>query len=106
MAAIVPPAALAPYRLHPLDTDRCVRRRLWWDAVVDLIFVMDMIFSLHTAYYKSVGPGKYILIDDLIHIRKNYLASLGFVCDFLGIVPLKEVKFPHLLCASFSAKPP
>jgi hypothetical protein len=77
-------------------------RRLWWDAIVDLLFVMDMVFSLHTAYYKSVGPGKYVLVDDLVQIRKHYTASLGFVCDFLGIVPLKEVSAVPRVCLGYA----
>lgn len=66
-------------------------RRAWWDLVVDGFFLVDILLSLHTAYYKPMGAGKFVLVDDLLSIRKHYLGSLGFVCDFLGIVPLKEI---------------
>uniref|UniRef100_A0A7S4U666 Cyclic nucleotide-binding domain-containing protein n=1 Tax=Guillardia theta TaxID=55529 RepID=A0A7S4U666_GUITH len=60
-------------------------------SIVDLIFLTDIIFSMHTAFYQYRGNGRLDLVDDLPTIRNRYLSSWAFVWDVCGIFPLKAM---------------
>lgn len=88
--AIVLPFRAAGFR-YGLGDDCGHLGLSWKDIVADCIFLCDMVFSSKTAFYKQSGGGHLILIDDVESIKRNYVSSVGFLCDVLGILPLREI---------------
>jgi len=59
------------------------------DLLVDLIFLLDVVFSAHTAFYRYSHDGTLVLIDEVSEVRSQYLQSRGFLLDILGVLPLE-----------------
>ncbi|XP_031588811.2 cyclic nucleotide-gated cation channel alpha-4 [Oreochromis aureus] len=58
------------------------------DYVSDLMYMIDMIITLHTGY---LDQG--ILVKDLIQLRKRYLRSKHFLWDVASILPFDFLYF-------------
>ncbi|XP_006799254.1 cyclic nucleotide-gated cation channel alpha-4 [Neolamprologus brichardi] len=58
------------------------------DYVSDLMYMIDMIITLHTGY---LDQG--ILVKDLIQLRKRYLRSKHFLWDLASILPFDFLYF-------------
>ncbi|KAK1902905.1 Cyclic nucleotide-gated cation channel alpha-4, partial [Dissostichus eleginoides] len=52
------------------------------DYVADLMYLVDMIITVHTGY---LDQG--ILIKDLAHLKKRYLRSKHFLRDLVSLLP-------------------
>jgi hypothetical protein len=57
--------------------------RDWLSSFIDIMFLIDMIFTFFTANYNKDMD----LVDDKRIIAKNYLTG-WFLIDFISIVPL------------------
>jgi len=70
----------------------CGKLELWrLDAVVNSIFLVDMCFTAHTAYYKPLGSGRFVLVDDVPNIVMHYIKSTSFLYDVIGILPFRGI---------------
>uniref|UniRef100_A0A3Q3MVK3 Cyclic nucleotide gated channel subunit alpha 4 n=2 Tax=Mastacembelus armatus TaxID=205130 RepID=A0A3Q3MVK3_9TELE len=58
------------------------------DYLADLMYILDMIVTLHTGY---LDQG--ILVKDLAHLRKRYLASRHFLRDMVSLLPTDFLYF-------------
>ncbi len=93
-------AVIIPFQAAGFTIDPHARVSLWdslmadrsvIDGLVDLIFITDIVFSLHTATYDYRGHGQLVLIHKLSDIRKRYLKSNGFFWDLCGVVPFQAL---------------
>lgn len=71
-----------PYRMGFNDPVLVWSGWFWFDLVVDLYFVSDLVVSFRTAYYNSSGE----LVVDAQQIRQNYVKT-WFVVDISSCFP-------------------
>ena len=57
-----------------------------FDTLVDIIFVVDVVFGFHSGFIDPAGN----IIDDLPTIRRHYLSTY-FVFDFVGAIPFDMI---------------
>jgi hypothetical protein len=58
----------------------------WWDAAIDLYFVVDVVIQFRTAYWDDRG----YLVTDLLKIRRSYMHG-WFILDFVSCLPVGYV---------------
>ncbi|XP_035533065.1 cyclic nucleotide-gated cation channel alpha-4 [Morone saxatilis] len=58
------------------------------DYLSDLMYLADMIITLHTGYLEQG-----ILIKDLTHLKKRYLHSIRFLRDVMSLLPTDFLYF-------------
>ncbi len=81
---IVATAIYTPYRLAYIDVESVGWMTL--EIVVDLFFLLDIIFTFFSAYYDSTD----VLIDSRRRIACNYLRGWLWV-DFISIFPVSLI---------------
>ena len=81
-------------------------RRSPMDLLVDSVFLLDIVISCHTAYYRRKRNGQLVLIDDSTSIMRRYFHSTGFYWDMLGILPWRELFCLIQYLAPARIKPP
>ncbi|KAL3313584.1 Potassium voltage-gated channel subfamily H member 5, partial [Cichlidogyrus casuarinus] len=62
------------------------------DAIIDVIFFIDIVLNFHTSF---VGPGGEVIADSAI-IRLNYLRG-WFALDLISCLPYEIIKYSELL---------
>lgn len=60
----------------------------WWDVVVDIYFMTDLVFNFRTAFVNHKG----IMITDSVLIAKAYFKG-WFVIDFLSCLPVGYIGY-------------
>lgn len=60
----------------------------WWDAVVDVYFIVDVVVNFRTAFYNHKG----MLITDTRAIAEHYLTG-WFAIDFLSCLPVGYINY-------------
>ena len=77
---------------HDLNSMCKASRISLMDMLVNGVFLAEMcLIHPHTAYYKPLGRGKYVLIDDVQKITLTYVTSSAFIYDLIGILPFRGI---------------
>ena len=58
----------------------------WWDMVIDVYFISDLLLSFRTAFINDKG----IRVGNPAQIRKNYLKG-WFTIDFVSCIPVGHI---------------
>jgi len=77
-----------PYRLGFSDSVVLWSAWFWFDAVVDIYFVSDLIVSFKTAFYNEKGE----LVVDAKEIRQNYYRT-WFIVDISSCFPGNYISY-------------
>jgi hypothetical protein len=60
----------------------------WWDVVVDVYFIMDLVINFRTAIF----DGKGVIVTNSWEIAKSYLSG-WFLIDFLSCLPVGYIGY-------------
>lgn len=81
-------AFAVPYRLGFSDSVTLWSAWFWFDLGVDLYFILDIVVSIHTAYYNALGE----LVVQPAAIRSNYVSS-WFIVDLAACFPGNYISY-------------